>query len=327
MVPTQTGKQIVTIIDDLSLPSRDITGAQSALEVLRDYFTSGGWHLQKTSVHRPVLQHSFFATMNRNNLSVSPRLLHQFACFGLDELSVQRMQSIFKTVTSLLVQKWGAEVQAQSGWLCDKLLDVYKAVGNHKLFKGGPSPSRPHFSLGWTDLLKVCAGLSLVEPSYLKDKRNLHRALYHESMRVFCDKIQDKSSQEYVSTLIRTVIAAHHKSGSDGTQQEYLGEGPLPRELYFSFYNPEVEGFYVEIDQIESATEVIDRALAKYNDSPDRPPLGLIMIKEVNRTLMKIVRALSTYHGCLLTVAVKGSGISHLVKLSCFNENLSLSYL
>lgn len=51
------------------------------------------------------------------------------------------------------------------------------------------------------------------------------------------------------------------------------------------------------------------------------------MIKEVNRTLMKIVRALATYHGCLVAVALKGAGISHLIKLSCFNEGLFLKYL
>lgn len=38
--------------------------------------------------------------------------------------------------------------------------------------------------------------------------------------------------------------------------------------MYFSHYNPDVEGFYVETENNEGVTEVVERILEKYNDSP-----------------------------------------------------------
>lgn len=76
----------------------------------------------------------------------------------------------------------------------------------------------------------------------------------------------------------------------------------------------------MEIEGLESVTEVVERILTRYNDSPERRPVGLILFREMNKLLIKIVRALSSYHGCALIVAVKGSGISTLIKLVSYNE-------
>ena len=43
-----------------------------------------------------------------------------------------------------------------------------------------------------------------------------------------------------------------------------------PKEVYFSIFNNDVEGYYSEVENIELISDVIERALFKYNDSTDR---------------------------------------------------------
>ena len=42
---------------------------------------------------------------------------------------------------------------------------------------------------------------------------------------------------------------------------------------------------------------------------------------EINKMLMKITRGISTYHGNVVVIALKGSGVSTLQKLACFSQN------
>lgn len=93
--------------------------------------------------------------------------------------------------------------------------------------------------------------------------------------------------------------------------------------MYFSIFNPDFEGFYVEIDHVDSITEVIQSLLVRYNDSNERQPICLILIKEISKLLIIIVRAIAIPHGCLLLIALKGSGIQSLQKLASF----SLGYM
>lgn len=75
---------------------------------------------------------------------------------------------------------------------------------------------------------------------------------------------------------------------------------------------------------MSSSNQIIEKALLKYNESTDRQPLSLILFAELNCLLMKIVRVLSTTNGQLVTIALNGSGVETLVKLSCFSINCQL---
>ena len=43
-----------------------------------------------------------------------------------------------------------------------------------------------------------------------------------------------------------------------------------PQSLYFSIFNTEVEGYYVEVEDILKVNEVIEKTLHKYNDTSER---------------------------------------------------------
>lgn len=65
----------------------------------------------------------------------------------------------------------------------------------------------------------------------------------------------------------------------------------------------------------------------KYNDSPERLKLNLILCTQISLQMMKLRRLISTSPGHLLFIALKGSGISTLTKLVCFSAGYQLKSL
>ena len=171
---------------------------------------------------------------------VSRRLLGNFTCLGIESPSKDSVRSIFKVYSELIVLRWTSEVQSQAGKICDVFVDLYDKIHSQEnLFK--PTPAHSHCHYNWTDLFKICAGLILVETSYLKDRESLIKLIYHEVLRVFCDK---QEQADKLSSSLRD-LCLYRFSFQKGSSPN---PGSLPRDLYFSVYSPDVEGFYTEID-------------------------------------------------------------------------------
>lgn len=65
----------------------------------------------------------------------------------------------------------------------------------------------------------------------------------------------------------------------------------------------------------------IENSLEKYNDSNDRQKITLILFGEINKTLIRVVRAISSSNGHLIIIALKGVGVSLINKLATFQAN------
>jgi hypothetical protein len=91
-----------------------------------------------------------------------------------------------------------------------------------------------------------------------------------------------------------------------------------PNQLYFSHWNQEVEGFYMEVDNIDDIQQVIEGALERFNDSNERVRLDLMLYSQLNRHMLRMLRVIAASHGHLINVAMKGYGISSAVKLVTF---------
>jgi hypothetical protein len=146
----------------------------------------------------------------------------------------------------------------------------------------------------------VCAGLTLIEASYLRKRQHLAKLLYHELIRVFADQVSKPEEHDSLCDLVRDLCVRRF-----GLQESNRDE-QIPRELYFSYFNPDVESFYFEIESIEKTQEVTEKLLERFNDQPQVQRVSLVLFKELNKVLMKIIRGISTHHGSLIVVALKG---------------------
>jgi len=133
-----------------------------------------------------------------------------------------------------------------------------------------PSPSKVHYVFTQRDLFKVLNGLIMIESSYLKDQMSMAKLLVHECMRVFSDKVVVKEDKDQLVeklkdtafknfdllTGLKNPVAGINASTAikqiRGRQSILIKSVPQikPENLMFSMFNPEVEGYYSEIEDM-----------------------------------------------------------------------------
>jgi hypothetical protein len=60
----------------------------------------------------------------------------------------------------------------------------------------------------------------------------------------------------------------------------------------FSTWNPEVEGFYMEVQNQGDTNKIVGEILERYNDSNERVRLDLMLYDQLCQTMIKILRAI-----------------------------------
>lgn len=68
-----------------------------------------------------------------------------------------------------------------------------------------PSPTKVHYVFCWRDLFKVVSGIMLVESNYLKDQASLMKLFYHETIRVFGDKINIEEDKQWFYDKLKEI--------------------------------------------------------------------------------------------------------------------------
>ena len=94
----------------------------------------------------------------------------------------------------------------------------------------------------------------------------------------------------------------------------------------------EVDGYYCEFKNMEGRNDPIPDVihqkisdqLEKYNEQSGSK-ISLILYHELNKHLLKIVRAVNVHDGHLIIVGLKGFGISSLTSLACFVSGVQLN--
>jgi hypothetical protein len=110
-------------------------------------------------------------------------------------------------------------------------------------------------------------------------------------------------------------------------KDQFLWPIENPDQLYYSRWNQEVEGFYMEVDRVDEIQKVIESNLERYNDSNERVRLDLMLFNQVNRLMLKMLRVITTPNGHLINVAMKGYGMKSIIKLVTFAASQQLREL
>jgi hypothetical protein len=100
-----------------------------------------------------------------------------------------------------------------------------------------------------------------------------------------------------------------------------------PDQLYFSLWNQDVEGFYMEVENVDEVHKIIEGNLERYNDSNERVRLDLMLYNQLNRLMLKMLRVVTTPNGHLLNIAMKGYGMNCVLKLVAFAAGQQLRAL
>jgi dynein heavy chain len=206
-----------------------------------------------------------------------------------------------------------------------------------------PTPHKAHYTFSWRDCRKIVNSMQMIESNYLKKEQNVMKLFYHECLRTYGDRLlmtHDKSwfiaslnevCREYFDVVdesdeeFKKIQEGKFTEEYPSQLNEYLDKKkqflwPIedPANMYFSHWNNEVEGFYMEVDRVDEIEKIIEGNLDRFNDSNERVRIDLMLYNQLSRQMLKMLRILSAPNGHLLNISMKGFGMNIVVKLVSF---------
>ncbi|XP_072239156.1 dynein axonemal heavy chain 1 [Leuresthes tenuis] len=303
------GKQFIFFIDDLNMPMLGTHGSQPPIELLRQWMDHGGWYNRKQIGTFDHLVDINFAcameTPGGGRNPITQRFTRHFNILSVTEMEDASKKKIFSTI----LESWMGPVsviQPLNENLVDATIRVYAAVTSHLL----PTPPKSHYTFNLRDLSKVFQGIVMAEASMIEDKPQLLQLWYHESCRVFQDRLVCTEDREWLNKLLKDCIQEF-----DCCFDEIMPCHPV---LYGDFMIPGAGGkVYTLIEDKETLTKVMEKYMEDYNQS-GTTKMKLVLFMDAIEHVCRINRILRQPLGNALLLGVGGSGRRSLTKLASY---------
>ncbi|XP_032448113.1 dynein heavy chain 1, axonemal [Lynx canadensis] len=331
------GRNFIFFIDDLNMPALETYGAQPPIELLRQWMDHGGWYDRKViGAFKNLVDINFVCAMGppgggRN--AITPRLMRHFNYLSFAEMDEVSKKRIFSTILGswmdgLLGERSyrepvpGAPTIAQfADPLVEATIMVYSTITSQLL----PTPAKSHYTFNLRDLSKVFQGILMADPAKVEDKVQLLRLWYHESCRVFRDRLVNEEDRGWFDKLLES-----HMEYWDVAFVEVCPFQPI---LYGDFMSPgsDVKSYEL-ITSEKKMMQVIEEYMEDYNQI-NTAKLKLVLFMDAMSHICRISRTLRQALGNALLLGVGGSGrssltrlASHMAEYECFQIELSKNY-
>ncbi|XP_069062696.1 dynein axonemal heavy chain 1 [Pleurodeles waltl] len=331
------GRYFIFFIDDLNMPALETYGAQPPIELLRQYMDHDGWYDRKQiGVFKQLVDINFVCAMGppgggRN--PVTQRLTRHFSYLCFPEMEDSSKKKIFSTIlgswmAGLLGEKSYREavagcpsLQNLNEPLVEATINMYATITSQLL----PTPAKSHYTFNLRDLSKVFQGMLMATPSSMVDKQYLLRLWYHESCRIFKDRLVNDDDRIWFDELMKK------KMQEFGTKfEEVITDQPV---LYGDFMAPGSDvKTYQFIEDKTKMVRVIEDYMEDYNQI-NTSKMKLVLFMDAIQHICRISRILRQPMGNALLLGVGGSGRQSLTKLAthmaeyeCFQIELAKNY-
>ncbi|XP_043932324.1 dynein axonemal heavy chain 1 [Protopterus annectens] len=318
------GKYFVFFIDDLNMPALETYGAQPPIELLRQWMDHHGWYDRKQiGTFKQLVDINFACAMGppgggRN--PITARFSRHFNHLSFNEMEDSSKMKIFSTILG----SWMAgapSILFMKESLVDATIKVYSTITSQLL----PTPSKSHYTFNLRDLSKVFQGILMAEPSKTQDQVLLLRLWYHESCRVFQDRLVNDEDRYWFDELMKNKIVEF------GTIFEEVV--PYQPVLYGDFMVPGVDTkMYQLIEDQNKMVHVIEEYMEDYNQI-STTKMKLVLFMDAVQHICRISRILRQPLGNALLLGVGGSGrqsltrlASHMAEFECFQIELAKNY-
>ncbi|XP_067855101.1 dynein axonemal heavy chain 1 [Heptranchias perlo] len=318
------GKYFIFFIDDLNMPALETYGAQPPIEILRQWMDHRGWYDRKQiGTFRRLLDINFLCAMGppgggRN--PVTARYTRHFNYLSFIEMDDSSKLMIFSTILGSWLDS-AEEVKLLNEPLVAATIKVYSTITSQLL----PTPAKSHYTFNLRDLSKVFQGMLMAESADNQNKVLLLRLWYHESCRVFKDRLVNDSDRNWFENLM------HSKLLEFGTHFEEVA--PQLPVLYGDFMAIGIDSkIYQFIDNQDKMVQIIEEYMDDFNQT-STTKLKLVLFMDAIQHICRISRILRQPMGNALLLGVGGSGrqsltklASHMAEFDCFQIELSKNY-
>ncbi|OCT85694.1 dynein heavy chain 1, axonemal [Xenopus laevis] len=318
------GRYFIFFIDDLNMPSLETYGAQPPIELLRQWMDHGGWYDRKQiGVFKQLVDINFLCALGppgggRN--PVSQRLTRHFNYLSFTELEDSSKSRIFSSILGSWLAGASA-VQNLTEQLVSATIKVYNTITSQLL----PTPAKSHYTFNLRDLSKVFQGMLMADASKMEDKYQLLKLWYHESCRVFQDRLVNGEDRSWFDELLKGRMEEFGASF-----QEVVPQQPV---MFGDFMSPGSDAkAYKLIEDREKLHRVIEEYMEDYNQI-NTAKMKLVLFLDAIQHICRISRVLRQPLGNALLLGVGGSGrqsltrlASHMAQYECFQIELSKNY-
>nr|XP_023655546.1 dynein heavy chain 1, axonemal [Paramormyrops kingsleyae] len=318
------GKYLIFFIDDLNMPMPETYGAQPPIELLRQWMDHGGWYDRKQiGSFKKLVDINFACAMcppggGRN--PITPRFTRHFSFLSFTEMEDDSKRKIFSTILGSWMEPV-KEIQPLNGPLVDATIQVYTTITSQLL----PTPAKSHYTFNLRDLSKVFQGILMAEASKITDKVPLLQLWYHETCRIFQDRLVCAEDRRCFDELLQAQIRQF------GCHFEEVA--PHQPVLFGDFMVSGAENkVYQLIDDKDRLVHVIEEYMEEYNQT-STTKMKLVLFMDAIEHVCRISRVLRQPLGNALLLGVGGSGrqsltklASHMSEYECFQVELSKNY-
>ncbi|KAH8299235.1 hypothetical protein KR044_006570, partial [Drosophila immigrans] len=304
------GKTVIIFIDDVNMPKLDTYGSQPAIELLRQFLDFKGFYDREKLFWKDILDVVLGCACappggGRNPLT--PRFVRHFALFSLPKPNEETLTQIFNGILLGFLQTFSSAIRALSEPMVHACVDVYMRVAKVML----PTPDRSHYIFNLRDLSKCIQGILQANNMYYNMENQILRLFYHETTRVFHDRLINAEDKTLFKTLMNDVCRDHFNR--DVVQPD---EPEVLFGDFMVFGKPKNERVYDEIRDHSKLESVLNDYIADYNSMAVGKRMKLILFQDAMEHTVRLARLLRSDRGNGLLVGVAGMGKQSLTRLA-----------
>ncbi|XP_032581827.1 dynein heavy chain 6, axonemal [Drosophila sechellia] len=304
------GKTVIVFIDDVNMPKLDTYGASPAIELLRQFLDFKGFYDREKLYWKEILDVVLGCACappggGRNPLT--PRFVRHFALFSLPKPNEETLTQIFNGILRGFLQTFSSAVRALSEPMVNACVDVYMRVATVML----PTPDKSHYIFNLRDLSKCIQGILQASNLHYNQENQILRLFYHETTRVFHDRLINIEDKNIFKTLMKEVCLDHFNRPVINDN-----EPPILFGDFMVFGKPKNERIYDEIRDHAKLESVLNDYIADYNSVAVGKQMKLILFQDAMEHTVRLARLLRSDRGNGLLVGVAGMGKQSLTRLA-----------
>lgn len=195
------GKKMLYFIDDVNMPELDRYGSQPPIELLRQLLDFKGLFDREKLFWKnyiDVIIGAACAPPGGGRNPLSPRFVRHFSLIQLPSPNTATLFTIFSSILKGFFSEFSTTIRSLAEPIVHASVSIYNRIEQELL----PTPSKSHYVFNLRDLSKCIQGILQADSSNYGNGSQILRLFYHESLRVFHDRLINDTDKQYFKQIL-----------------------------------------------------------------------------------------------------------------------------